>query len=312
MRSVKNEFPNPVLAIGRDDYIDSCRFYTEISEEKIKVDTQNIVIPIKYVLECKGLEELVAEGKAAVIVLVKSSAASYSNLIKLSTDRKEQEILIPKFKVVKKIEVECSVVAACNIKNFSCKDEFNRIYFGDSTFEIRKGDILAMEAGRTIFLDDTELEGPISSIFLICLGEERQASDVEVYFEGEKIEIHLKEELYRLYNEFKDEGSGALRRYVTGIIVYPALIKAVNFVIAEYRNEDSDNENESFEERRWFRAIEKKIKEKGIDLENSDIDEVSLANDLLGNIAFDSLKCLKDYLDNELNSGETQMIGGID
>ena len=50
MKSVKNEFPNPVLAAGRDDYIESCRFYTTINEEEIVVDTENIVFPMRYVL----------------------------------------------------------------------------------------------------------------------------------------------------------------------------------------------------------------------------------------------------------------------
>ena len=32
MKAVKDEFPNPVLAIGRDDYIESCSFSTTFEE----------------------------------------------------------------------------------------------------------------------------------------------------------------------------------------------------------------------------------------------------------------------------------------
>lgn len=44
MKSVKNEFPNPVLAVGRDDYIESCRFYTTFNEEEIRNLYQDCVI----------------------------------------------------------------------------------------------------------------------------------------------------------------------------------------------------------------------------------------------------------------------------
>ena len=32
MKAIKEEFPNPVLATGRDDYIDACRFNTSFEE----------------------------------------------------------------------------------------------------------------------------------------------------------------------------------------------------------------------------------------------------------------------------------------
>ena len=38
MKAIKDEFPNPVLAAGRDDYIDSCSFRTVFDENEIIVD----------------------------------------------------------------------------------------------------------------------------------------------------------------------------------------------------------------------------------------------------------------------------------
>ena len=32
MRAIKNEFPNPVLALDRDDYIEGCFFYTTFND----------------------------------------------------------------------------------------------------------------------------------------------------------------------------------------------------------------------------------------------------------------------------------------
>mgnify|MGYP000099187121 CR=1 FL=1 len=135
MKSVKNEFPNPVLAVGRDDYIESCRFYTTFNEEEIVVDTENIVFPMKYVLECNGLSAMVRSGQAVAVVTVKSSAASYSKLFKFSSESKELTISVPKFAVVNKMDITGSIIVACNIDRFCCEGEFNDLYFGGSTFE---------------------------------------------------------------------------------------------------------------------------------------------------------------------------------
>lgn len=311
MKSVKNEFPNPVLATGRDDYIESCRFYTTFREEDIVVDVENIVFPINYVLDCNGLSEMVQSGQAVVVVAVKSSAASYSKLFRFPADSKELTISVPKFSVVNKMDITGNIIAACNIDRFSCEGEFNSLYFGNSTFEIRKGDILATEETRSIYVDDTELEKPISSIFDISRNDE-QESEVVPSFYGEKIEIFLKSELYDLYYKFKDFNNGSLRRYAAGIIVYPVLVEAVGYVIGYYQNGGDTDEGTNYSEKRWFRAIDHKANIKGIDLRDYDGCPTTLANDILGDIALDALKSFKDTLDSEMNSGETQMIGGVD
>ena len=76
MKEIKDEFPNPVLALGRDDYIEGCSFCTAFDENEIIVDSENIVIPMKYSLVCNGLQTLIDSGDAVVVISVKSSAAS--------------------------------------------------------------------------------------------------------------------------------------------------------------------------------------------------------------------------------------------
>nr|DAF69877.1 MAG TPA: hypothetical protein [Caudoviricetes sp.] len=311
MKAIKDEFPNPVLAIGRDDYIKNCSFRTTFEESGIVVDAENITIPIKYQLVCNGLQSLVDAGDAVVVIKVKSSAASYSKLFRFPVGVCEMPISVPKFSVVNKIDLEGAVIAAHNIDQFRCEGEFNELYFGSATFEIRKGDILASEDSRSIFVDDTELEKPISSIFDISRNDD-QASDVVPNYYGEKIEIRLKSELYELYYNFKDFNNGALRRYAAGIIVYPVLVEAIGFVMAHYQGEEDGGDGTDFSAKRWFRAIEHKADAKGIDFSNPGDYASTIANDMLGDIALDALRSFKYTLDSEVNSGETQMIGGVD
>ena len=312
MKAIKNEFPNPVLAAGRDDYIESCYFYTAFEEGSITVGKENITIPMKYALKCEGLQMLVTNGDAAVVISVKSSAASYSRLFRFSVDATELTIDIPKYEVVNRIEITGSIIAAHNMEQFSCPGEFNDLYFGASTFEIRKGDILATEDTRVIYVDDSELEKPISSIFDITERDDIE-SDIEPFFEDQKIIIYLKKELYELYYKFKDFNNGALRRYAAGIIVYPVLVEAITYIVGHYQAlEDGADQVADYSGNRWFRAIDKKASDLGIDLSQYQEAYTTLADRLLGGISLDALKSFKDTLDSEMDSGEAQMIGGVD
>lgn len=309
MRIVKNEFPNPVLALGRDDYIETCQFKTTFEEKDITVDDENITIPISYVLECNGINQLINDDMAVVVISVKSSAASFSKLFYFEKGYTNTQVTIPKYNVVKQIEISGLIIAKEHIKRFECPGEFNEIYFANATFDIRKGDILACEDSRTIYIDDTELEKPISSIFNITRNSNAKEA-VSAEFYDQKIEIFLNEELYKLYYDFKDFNNGSLRRYLTGIIVYPVLIEAITQICGYYQS-DADNETDMCD-RRWFRAIELKAEKVGVNLAEYQESYVSLANSLLGDVALDALRSFKDTLDSEMNSEESMQIGGVD
>lgn len=307
MKAIKNEFPNPVLAIGRDDYVESCRFYTSFNESDITVTTDNIEIPVFYTLNCDGLQKLIDDGKAVVVVNIKSSAASFSRLYKFQSKENAIVIKVPKFSVVKRIDIAGAIIAGESISQFRCPGEFNELYFRNSTFEIRKGDILAREDSRIIYIDDTELEKPISSIFTVNKVPS-QAEDVIPDFSGDKIEINLTEPLFNLYYHFRDFNNGSLRRYVSGIIVYPVLVEAIAKIFDYYQDRSGDD----CSDKRWFRAIEHKSEQIGIHMDSYVDSYVTLANRLLGNISLEALQSFNDTLESEMNSGETNIIGGVD
>lgn len=100
MKSQKNEFPNPVLAAGRDDYIAACQFGTVFDPEKIVVTSDDIIIPISYSLVCNGLQQLIDDNKALAVIGIKSSSSSYSRLFIFPKEETAMELHIPKFKVV--------------------------------------------------------------------------------------------------------------------------------------------------------------------------------------------------------------------
>lgn len=306
MKSVKNEFPNPVLSNGRDDYIAECYFNTLFNENEIRVTDENIEIPISYTLNCKGLNKLIEEEKAVALINVKSSAASFSRVFKFFKGTTAMTIQIPKFSVSKSIDIQGCIVANTAINHFSCPGEFNNLYFENASFEIRRGDVLARDDVRSIYIDDSELEKPISSIFQInCVPNQNDGVIAE--FHDEKIKINLTEPLYKLYYDFRDFNNGSLRRYITGIIVYPVLIEAIAKICEGYQGVGDD-----YSEKRWFRTIEHKAEKIDISLENYIDSYTTLADRLLGNISTDALCSFRETLESEINNGETQMIGGVD
>lgn len=311
MRSIAREFPNPVLTADGTDYINSCTFEISLDSEGITEDPENICVPVDYEMSCEGIKNYIDLDKAGVTVQATSPAASYSRVFSFSKDDTHAVLKIPKFDVVGKIELEGLVIAKDAIEHFDCPGELNETFFGSQDFEIRKGDVLAYDAGQVLYIDDSELEKPLSSIFSIRRVEE-QEEDINTDFDtpdSGKIRIDLKPELFDLYNEFKDYSNGSLRRYVTAVIVYPVLIEALGFIRA------AGNEADEIAELRWYRTIEAKLKKMGYADMRAAVECESLttlADCLLGNIASDALKNFKEVLEAEMNSGEEEMLGGVD
>lgn len=312
MKAVKYEFPNPVLAANRDDYIATCKFITFVHENKIAVEDDNIKVPVSYELVCDGIQKLLDSEKAKAVVRVISSAASYSRIFFFNKGKTETVLFIPKYSVVNKFSVSISVVANEDIKAFNCKNEFNELYFSNLSFEIRRGDILAASEDRIIYVDDTELEKPISSIFNIISRDDLTFDEIDTDYTGEKIAVYLSKELYQLYNEFTSFNNGVLRRYAIGIIVYPVLVEALAKIEESYKESPDEAEENTVRTHRWSRAIDCKAKQFDINLSDLQESYTAVANKLLGDVSSDALKSFKDALEDELNNGENQNIGGND
>lgn len=305
------DYPNPVLSSERDDYIEGCTFDIGFDESEIVVNDKYIQICARYELESANLCELIAEGKASIVVLINSSSF-YRKIFVFEKGQTEKLIEIPKFDVKNRIEFCGYILANESIDNFDGEGEFNDLYFKNVSFSVKRADVLAKGITRIIPVDDSELEKPISSIFTIIQNSE-SAVDVETDFytsDNEKIIIKLSDRLNRLYYKMKDFNNGSLRRYLNGIIVYPVLVEAISKICDYYRGREADD----YSDKRWFRVIVRKLNDLNINIEN-DYDSHSyteLADKLLGGIAFDGLTSVETTINEEVNTGEYINTGGND
>ena len=290
MKTRKREFPHPILSEYSSDYV-NCSFI--ISDPDIETTTENFVIKYRYDLNSSGLSDLIRENIAQVMVRFHSAATAFRTLAYFNRDQ-SLKISIPKADVAKTIEATAYVVASSTIKNFSLP-EFNPEFFEGLPFQIRKGDILAESVPISIKLDDSELQKPLSSIFTIAQGNASNES-ILLNFYNDKILIELKPEMYEIYAILRKDSS--LRRYLSAVIVFPTLVNALS--IMKHVPEDSD----FITEYRWHRSIESKLNSLEISLSQTNLPLTSIANQLLGDIGMDSLKNLKELIDN-INTSET-------
>ena len=298
-------FPNPVLLPGGDDYLEGCSFNIAIDGESITVDDTSIHFSVSYELVSNGLQKLVEAGKAVVAVSSKSPSASFSQLDVFEAGTHRQTITISKYSVLNKIDVRGLIIAAAPFR-FDGLGDLNPDYFESTLFDIRKGDILALDTAQYIYIDDSELEQPLTSVFIIRCGDQQEAKLVPD-FSDEKIVISLSEELFELYSKFVEFNNGALARYANGLIVFPALVEAVSIMTGR-----AGQESDIYEDKRWFRAIKKKAEAKGIDISAYQDSAATLADQLLGDISYDALRQFEETFEAELNNGDMEILGGVD
>ncbi|MDR0850143.1 MAG: hypothetical protein LBN07_01515 [Christensenellaceae bacterium] len=307
------EFPHPVLNEYLKDYVD-CGFSIAITD--CTDNTGNIEIGVKYELSCVGLEELIKDGKAEVVLRVISGATLFRKAY-IFGQKQEIIVSINKKELSGNIEVSAYIVAKTNIDNFLLK-EHNNAYFHEKAFKIKKSDILADVPGIFIPLE-SELEKQISSIIIIDLVKE--ISKTEIKFSNSTdddsdglIHIRLPEAEYTEYHTIRSRFAKlGIKRFLQNALMLPAIIEAIDLLKYELTVTDEDTDRTSYKGTVWADSILANLKKLEIDLEDNNIpSSVKLANELLGNVIKDSIQDLSLKMKEWSNVTEESRIGGID
>lgn len=295
------EYPHPVLQPGSSDYRDGCSFDVVFDEAKQRIEENEIVLHIGYALECPGLEKMIGEAEAEVCVIVHSPAASYRRMHAVKAGGTAIKMRVGKFDVVEKLELRCVVVSSVENNRFELAD-FNPLFFENTRFKVKKGAILALTDKVTLYLDDTELEKPVESIFRINRRNEQEAQ-IQPDFASDtgKIEINLCSELYELYNSIEQGYAKTFRRCLTGAVVLPVLVEAIDAFSEDY---------EFYHEFRWARVVERKLEHRGVDIQKHDESSIELADMLLGNVIEGSLDSFTAVIEEQSEWEDNS--GGVD
>jgi len=140
------------------------------------------------------------------------------------------------------------------------------------------------------------LQKPISSIFTIQCNDDSPESIVPVFY-TEKITIYLSRQLYDVY--FAMRRKHEFRRYLSAVIVLPALVEALTIMQIE-------QQDKSYEGLRWYRAIKAKLPSIGVtDIVDPGMPLTTVANRLLGDVSWEALFSLKETIDDINRNSET-------
>lgn len=297
------EYPNPVLYDNGDDYREGCSFSLEIDPEKQSVEGSEIRLALSYELECSGLARMIGNGEADACVLIYSPATSFRRIFPFDKSEVSIDIAIQKFDVADKIEIRGMILSSGEIEGFMLED-FNQEFFEGIPFHLRRGDILAIAERTTLYLDDTELEKPIESIFHVNLKDDQVAQIVPNFdnWETQKIEVDVNPDVFALYSSIGRSFKKSTQRILLNDVVLPVLVEGITLL---------KHFHDDYEGIRWARTIEKKLARiKVDDITSTDIPSLELANALLGEVVLDSLNELKAVI--EESSEDDEVYGGVD
>ena len=288
----KLDYPHPVLMPNGDDYNKDCYFEVQM-EEEVHEDDCSVLFGFKYDLQCNCLRQLIDEGKASVVIYVESPNSSFRKMFFVPTDEVSMQFDVKKDMVSRKIIVKPYIIALENIEEFF-SGEFNSDYFGNSSFDIRKGDILAIEKRYDIVLDNIDMFKNCASVFSIRL-DEKVPYGIKVNYNDHKINVMVNKVDYEKYCDLREQQE--FRCLLSSVFIFPALVEAVEAM----RREKGGGE-EGISEKRWFLVMEKQMKRKNIVLGDM-MSSVQIANELLGDVLKSSLMSL-DNISGEMTGGE--------
>ena len=280
-------YPHPVQAHFSDDLI-GCLFQVTPTIDSAR---HAFKLSVLARTSSQDLRALIESNKAQYAIHIECAATRYRRLItSFQPDFYEE---IPADKLEGKVELCSLIVATEEIAEYK-NANFHPDY-GATTFLVRKGDVLAV--GNDIHFDAIKEVDPlqnISSIFKVRanLGLESLVTDLQ----GDNIIVYLSQQNFNAYSELKMNQD--LNTMLASMIILPSLIQALETIKAEF-----DGEDDAISERRWFKVINRKLKERGYKTDESDTWQIESTLVMAQNLIGDPLSlALKSMLELEYDS----------
>ena len=295
MRNKTTEYPRPVLNEYLRDFVES-RF--EICDPIIEETSSHLILYLSYELVCPGLEKLIADGYAKVLVRITCNRTFYREVMDLKPGE-TAEVKIEKRKVTESLYIQGIIVSTQSFSNYKL-EEFNKRYFGNVPFNIRKGDVLANEPGLDIKLN-TILEKNAAGI--VQIGVDPTISSMKVTYGSLEetdpkltnyIVVWLPDKEYALYSSLTNKRhlKFGIERFLHASLFLPAVVEAISLLKREEELDESEVEVH-YIGTIWANSILDALKKNGVEeLLSTTKTDVELANLILGDVVSDALNDL--------------------
>lgn len=248
MRIGNRLFPYPVLNNNAElsDYKATSSFALAFdrSDDSLIEGEAIVFKQAHYELTNKGLEELIAQGRAACIMVVECSPTLFRQAYPLDVIGKDVRISVNALSGT--VYVSCYVFATEKILDFQGTDQIP--IYNELKFDINPYEVLAADDGFTFKVDnDPQNKGSVASIFTVV----RQDDAVRLSYEdtGRNIVILLPPQQYDSYGNMKS--NARYNNISFAMIAIPVLAACLDEVWASHPESIDD----VVDDHGWMRAV---------------------------------------------------------
>lgn len=286
-------FPYPVLSSDNDDYINSSFVLDGISEPSAERGV--LSIELRYTLNSPGLQDMIDNGQAQVVVYSESSNSSFRRINVFSSSNNEIKLSYDVALLSQTLRLKGMIIAKEQYNKFRF-EEHNKELFGNFCFTVNKGDILAFSNMFDLDLGSVDPLANKPSVFSIRPDDNAKES-IRVDYQGEKIDIWLRRDLYDQYQDLREEP--ALKTILASYFVMPAIVEVLSFMKNGVSADDEDIKRQP-----WFISIEARLRNVGIESLDEEVSMTTAANKILTGIVDETMKGMKYLKENVLTGGE--------
>lgn len=251
MRLSRRSYPHPV--VGNLDDVPGAAFQATI---EMSVDQDNVYIDTNIQCSSTTVCGLVDDGRAAYTVHVECTNTIFRRAYEFAETSKR--ITIPVSQLNDTVEVNVFAVAMHDISSYAV--EKSHPDYDGSSFDIRKGDIIAVGEGKTFTIESRfDALSRIGSIMLIEASPEDGDMPMRIEFNGEKIRVILSKADFSSYKLLRhnEELSGIL----TTTIVLPVLLETLYYI-------EGCGDDDELDSLKWYRALTRRIEALGLSNES--------------------------------------------
>lgn len=253
-------FPHPVLWGNADDYVRR-QFQATLQFEVM--DDYVPVLSFNFTINEEDITKLLRENNATYSVEVYCSTTCVRRTF--CTNKVSDEFSLNRGDLYGRVEINAFVICTEPVNNYSSRN-FNK-EFGNATFDLQPGDVLAA-AGTEVYFWDTELSKPLLTVFTLEANTNIDHGMFEIDTSGEKVKIQMRPEDKERFEQLRSARD-----------TRPTALFAYLPVVVEVLQQMKDDESGEHDGKKWCRAIDYQIDKLGKKLASSD--PFKLAQELL-------------------------------